>query len=374
MKKPTQADIARAVGVSPATVALVVGNSSSSLRERLSPATIAKVQQKAIELGYSPHKGAQMMRKGRSNLIAMLNCGGYTELAAKKVYHIGRLVHEAGYDFQVIESYFWSGDAQRLVDQIISFRPEALAVVGSLQNDFGAPHVERLIRYGIPLVSMSVRLPGVSLVRYDAKAPFRALTNWYLDQGRKRLLLVLNPAGALSEQVQERVNGFKEVIMERTGQPPTVIEGLSYQKIEPEKGISAASVMNRNRKVSFDPFRAGMDAMEAIAHWPEMPNAVLGINDEFAIGALTVCSRHGISVPGDMMISGFDNLAYGTQGPVSLTSVEQPLEAMCEAVIEMMREQLGKEVRLSEQPVDRVIPCEIVWRESTAAPKISTVS
>lgn len=374
MKRPTQADIARALNLSPATVALVVGNSNSSLRQRLSPDTIARVERKARELGYTPHRGAQMMRQGRSNLIVLLNCSDYSDLTSRRVYHFGRLVHEAGYDFQVVDSYFWTGNANRMVEYIQGIRPEAVAIAGSVQNDFGEAHMKMLLKSGVPLVSMVTSFPGIPCVRYDGRTAFRTLTEWYFNQGRKRAILaVSSPVVKFSPQVKDRIEGFREAVKDRTGRLPEVIEGFDCPQIEERNGISAAILVSQGRRHQFEPFRSGMEAMESITHWKKMPDAILGINDYFAIGMQTVCSRRGIAIPEELMISGFDNLSYGTQGPVSLTSVEQPIEAMSEVLMEMLRERIGKSPRFVARATERILPCEIVWRESTAAQGASRV-
>lgn len=368
MKRPTQADIARALNLSPATVALVVGDSNSSLRQRLSPETIARVERKARELGYTPHRGAQMMRQGRSNLIVLLNCSDYSDLSSRRVYHFGRLVHEAGYDFQVVDAYFWTGNASRMVEYVLGLRPEGVALIGSVQNDFGEEHVKMLLKNGIPFVSMVTSFPGIPRVRYDGRAAFRTLTEWYFNQGRKRVMLaVTSPVVDFSPQVKDRIEGFREAVKARTGRLPAVIEGFDCPQIEERDGITAAVLVSRGRRIQFEPFRSGMEAMESITHWRKLPDAILGINDYFAIGMQTVCSRHGIAVPEEVMISGFDNLTYGTQGPVSLTSVEQPIEEMSEALMGMLRERMGKTPRLVSRAAEKVLPCKIVWRESTAA-------
>ena len=380
MKKATQADIAKALGISQATVALVVGDTDSPLRQRLNPQTVLRIQEKARELGYVPHRGAQMMRRGRSNLLALLNFGGYSELAAKRVYHVGRLIHKAGFDFQTFDAYWWAGDAKPIVNQIISMRPEGIIIVGSVQNDFGISHIEELTRQVIPIVTIGLAFEGVPRVRYDARSAFRTLTHWYLDKGRNHIVTVIPKAEqTLSWQVQERLKGFQEAVTARSGRFPTVLNGFTLQKMESNNGVAAATIVSPTRKVPFAPFQWGMDAMESLLKWREPANGIIGINDEFAIGALTVCARNDIAVPDDIMVSGFDNLSYGTQGPVSLTSVEQPIEVMSEAAIEMLKQRLGKEPKLTPFPEEQIFPCEIIWRASTesssaVSPTLSTGS
>jgi len=369
MKKPTQADIAKALGVSPATVALVVGNSNSALRHRLSPATILRIEEKARELGYSPHRGAQMMRQGRSNLIVLLNSGGYSELVAKRVFHIGRIVHEIGYDFHVVEAYWWNGDAEAVIERIIGLRPEGLVIVGSFQSSFWAPHMERLFQQGIAVVTLGLELPKVPCIRHDVHTSVYRLTKWCLEQNRKNIVLLLRHSLNPTWQTLARIEGFERAVKECTGLTPVTQVGLSEQTDRSDAGRSFMIALARSKREAFQPFNEGIEAMTTMAGWRSRPDAILCTNDEFAIGALSVCASQNITVPDEIMLSGFDNLSHTALGPVPLTSVEQPIEAACEVAIEILQKNMGKQ----NPPVvgRRILPCEIIWRKSTAGPSLA---
>ncbi|HWL54829.1 MAG TPA: LacI family DNA-binding transcriptional regulator [Chthoniobacteraceae bacterium] len=370
MKRVTQSDIAKALGISQVTVGLVVGNGKSPLRNRLAPETVSKIQEKARELGYVPDRAAQIMRNGRTNLIVLLNFSGYSELASQRVYHIGRLANEAGFDFQVIDVYWWASSAQRIVDQISGLRPQGLIIVGAVQNDFGVKHIEALQQKGIAMVAIGTQIrggmAGVPLVRYDARLAMATFTRWCLENGSQRPVLVMPYHDGLSGwQARERLAGYQAAFLEMTGHPPAEHTGLEEPPLRPVKGVAGVVLTAPKRRNAFKPFQLGVIAMKSFLNWSRLPDALICVNDDFAIGVLSVCSRHGIAVPGQLMVTGFDNIAYAAQGSVTLTSAEHPTAEMCELAFELLKERLGKTPASDEREAEHLLPCRIVWREST---------
>lgn len=373
MKRVTQSDIAKALGISQVTVGLVVGNGESPLRNRLAPETVLKIQEKARELGYVPDRAAQIMRNGRTNLIVLLNFSGYSELASQRVYHVGRLAYEAGFDFQVIDVYWWASSAQRVVDQILSLRPQGVMIVGAVQNDFGAAHVGLLKRKGIAMVAVGTEIPGsipgVPLVRYDARLAIATLTKWCIENGSQRPVLVMPYHDGLAGwQARERLLGYQQALIETTGSAPKEHLGLEEPPYEPVNGVAGVVLAAPKRRNAFKPFQLGVVAMKAFLSWSRLPDALVCVNDDFAIGVLSICSRNQIDVPGQLVVTGFDNIAYTTQGSISITSVEHPTAEMCELAFTLLGSRLGGSPALHEEKEEHVLPCRIIWRESTGHP------
>lgn len=371
MRRVTQSEIGKALGLSAATVGLVVGNSNSPLRARLSAETVSKIRAKAQELGYTPHKGAQMLRSGRSNLIVLLNFGGHTEIGGRRSYHVGRMVHEAGFDYQTIDAYWWVGEGRKLLDQIIDLRPRGVIVSGSMQ---AAVALEELIEMGIPVVSIGGYVPHIPWVRYDARAAIKELTMAAVHAGRRRLTLLLGAkSDAVAWQNMDRVEGFGDAIREAGGDAPILSDDASTcASYEESDRLQSNIVYSCSRQRPFHDFEPGMDAAGQIISRDIKPDALICTNDKHAIGAMTTCSRRGVAVPGELWVTGFDNISFGTQGPVSLTSVDQRTDALCEAAFEMLMARLDRAAVAESIPEERVIPCEIIWRDSTASTLHST--
>lgn len=369
MKKVTQSDISKALGISQATVGLVVGNTNSPLKARLNPKTVQRILDKAKEMGYIPHKGAQMMRKGRSNLIVLLNFGGYSEITAKRVFHIGRSIHAEGYDFQTIDAYWWAGSADHMVTQVIGLQPEGIIVSGSIQNDFSEKHIEELQQRGIPVVSLGLRFPNVPRVRYDAHSSQYELTKQLIESGRERLvMLTQRPAFRPSWQTEERISGFKQAVLEHGGCVKDLEEGRGFAKRTAKQKLQAGILRVPPKKDQFSPFTQGMTAMSHILQWITAPDALICVNDAFAIGAMSICYRNKVSIPKSVAFTGFDNLSFSTQGPIPLTSIEQPTEETSNAVVKTVIALLGKRPREFMSNDEQAFPCKIIWRESSGTP------
>lgn len=356
----TQADIARALEVSPALVALVVGRSNSPLRHSVKKATAEKIRAKAAELGYRPNRAAQMTRSGRSNLIIHLSRGGYSDVASQISYHIGRLAHEAGFDLQTMDAFWWSGDGSEVIEHILAFQPEGVIVSGAagVESDF-----EKLHRAGVPLVAPGLELPGLPLVGYDARGAVTRLTRHCLKNGREPVLVLREPSRRFW-QIRARERGYHEALQEAGYDKPPQVDMLTQAW-----NASAPSViLDPGMGNLTHPFEDGMRVGRWLLAGRGLPDALVCSNDHYAIGIMTVLQRAGARIPEDVVITGFDNLDYATQGEVALTSVEQPVEVFCQTSFEMLMEKLGRRASRScsdEKPNPLLYPCRIHWREST---------
>ncbi len=100
-------------------------------------------------------------------------------------------------------------------------------------------------------------------------------------------------------------------------------------------------------------YEAGAAAAEALM--ADLPDAVLGVNDEVAIGVLTALRRGGVDVPGRVSVAGIDDTRPARL--VDLTSVSLPLHELGE---------MAARVVLEGAPGDVVLPHRLVPRATTA--------
>jgi LacI family transcriptional regulator len=97
----------------------------------------------------------------------------------------------------------------------------------------------------------------------------------------------------------------------------------------------------------------------------ERPTAVAAAIDLLAIGVLQALQLHGIRVPEDISLVGYDDIPFARQLSVALTTVRRPHYEMGTTAATMLATVLS-----GETPEDRhvVFPPELVVRESTAPP------
>jgi len=102
---------------------------------------------------------------------------------------------------------------------------------------------------------------------------------------------------------------------------------------------------------------------------PEAPTAVFVWNDHGAIGLIEACEDAGISVPRDLSVVGFDNIAMAGLGRISLTTVAQPLDFQAEKAVAMLLDRINGTA--TGKPRHLTVPVELRARGSTAAPRRS---
>lgn len=361
--KVSQSNIAKALGLSVSTVSLVVGNSQSALRKRLSAETVQRIRKMADHLGYSPNRAAQMTVSGKSNLIFHLNCSDPSELASRKSYHVGRLVHESGFDYQTIDSYWWPEEGEHIVEQIFSFRPEGVIVSGTPQTgiDF-SPFLAK----EIPLVGLGVDVPGCFFVRHNVGGAIREMAHHCLGRGKRPVLLL---QGSRTEKphwaTAARRAGFLKALKEEGFAPGEVLDWEIGKKPPAGwNGESPAILRYVGHVPLWNPFESGECAAQWLIDTACLPDALICTDDHYALGVMSVLAHEGISVPAEIEVAGVDNLSYSALRAVSLTSVAQPLEAMCEKAIRLLTKQIRHPRSPSKRNRIKILPNHILWRES----------
>lgn len=352
-RMPTQAKVAARAGVSQEAVSHILGGKRAHL---FSEQTRELVRKAAKSLGYQPNRAAQVMRRGRTNLILHLNCGGYTELAGLRSYHIGRLTHEAGFDYQTVDSFWWPEEGEQIINRILSARPEGVIVSGSFQvkTDFTP-----VLAAAIPVVGVEAKIPGCLCTYHDARGAFAEITRRCLEQNR-------NPALLLREHLtfspQARRLGFLDALAE-----------VGINKTPEAKLRTAPAGKTPRHPViwlhelgiqEFEPFESGMDAARLFLEKDCLPDALICTNDHYAIGVMTMLLQAGVRIPDDIAVSGYDNVTYSRQGIVPLTTVEQPIAAMCGEAIDFLTKQIRNPSRPEKPDMESLHPCRIHWRQS----------
>ena len=85
----------------------------------------------------------------------------------------------------------------------------------------------------------------------------------------------------------------------------------------------------------------GRRVAERIIAAGQVPRAVVCANDQTAIGVMTALQHAGLSVPGDVAVTGFDGIRLGRHLRPSLTTVVQPMAALGDTAVGMLTDRIG---------------------------------
>lgn len=301
MAKPvTLRMIAERLGVSIQTVSNVLHGTG-----RVAATTADRVRHAAEEMGYAPNAGAQALRgKATGTLSFLLSDPVLTSTPSAYLGFLIPLVasaiREAGYtpsiqfvDDTGIESALLPA-RQGLVDGVLL-----------LANRLDEKQIQSIAALKAPVVLFEREAPDNTLpfVTVDAAAGIAAAVHHLHDQGAHRIAyLDGRPHWPMTTSVR-RYEGFTRAIAELALPVLPMLEG-NWQ------------------------FESGVAAVETLLARGSLPDAVVCANDQMAVGVLRAAQDHGIRIPQDMLVTGFDDLEFSRYTTPQLTSVRLPLADM----------------------------------------------
>lgn len=327
-------DVAERAGVSIKTVSNVVNK-----YQHVTPAMRARVQEAIDELGYRPNLTARHLRKGRTGIIALavpeLGNPYFAELA-------GAVIDAAAeHDFTVLLDHT---RGEREQEVLVSQGFRARVIDGLILSPLELESADLLGREDdVPLVLLGERQYDLPYdhIAIDNVAAARTAVRHLISRGRTRIAYLGARTDSANQPANLRLQGWREELTQA---------GIAA----PDNLVGQVGGWNR-----WD----GAKAMARMLDAGVRPDAVFAYNDLVAIGAMRVLHERGLRVPWDVAVVGFDDIAEGQFGAVTLTTVSPDKQAIARlAVASLLRSLEG-----AGEPEGRELAAEfrLVEREST---------
>lgn len=345
MSYVTQYQVAVEAQVSRSTVQAVL---SSDSRTHISPEVREHVLAVANRLNYRPNRYAQVMGKRKSGLIGIINFSPLTQLAELKALAAAETLIRGGRYEPLVQQSLWSDktvDAgEETCRRMLDARVEGV-IVASWSPAFQQKHVQRLLKAGVPVVELGQgRLQGFPKFYVDREEGYRQLAHHLLGLGYRRIALLAAFPDYMKRGMAQAVREYGV----------TVESGVCSPKLGPDAGTSGPFPILHSL--------TGLEGMKEILGWDSFPEAVLCSNDNVAHGALTACAEAGKSVPRDLALTGFDNLAGSQFGAAPFTTVAQPIAELAEQVVDCLADLIHSGQAPEHREVK--IPGELIVRRS----------
>ncbi len=340
----TITDVAARADVSIKTVSRVMNNEPGVRAD-----TRDAVLKVMAELNYRPKLSARSLAGARSFLIGLLYYDPSAAFVGGLQQGATLRCREAGYHLVVESLHDDAPDLAAQVDRMVSaLRPDGMILTPPLCDN---AHVLRALRAsGTPGVLLSPRkdLGDMASVRMDDVHAAEEITSHLIGLGHTRIGFVKGP----------------------TSQAASALRHQGYLRALKKHGLAADKALVAAGAFTFD---SGVDAARALLALPDRPTAVFASNDDMALGVLACAARAGLTIPRDLSIAGFDDSPASSLVWPPLTTVRQPMHEMARLAVEMLiaaqKEKAGAEGEAAAVP-HRVVPHEVVVRDSTAARKV----
>lgn len=285
-------DIAKKLGISTATVSRALNNSQS-----ISEKTRKRVQEAARELGYRNNSFAKNLRKQKSHTIGVIIHELVSSFTTSVLGGIEKVTTEAGYDIIIAHSSEQMEKEIKNAHNLFHKRVDGVIASLSLNTD-NLRHFDPFFEKGIPLVffdRVEEDIPGTKVIIDNYRGGFAA-TQHLLDQGCRHVAIVTGPQRR--NVYRKRFLGYRDAVL-AAGFPfrddYVIINELDYQS-----GVEAALQIMRLKPV---------------------PDGVFVTNDLTAASFMKTVRKHGLSVPEDIAVAGFNNDSISLLVEPELTTV-----------------------------------------------------
>jgi LacI family transcriptional regulator len=328
-------DVALRAGVSAGTVSNVLnrpGYVAASTRER--------VLDVIADLGFTPTQEARRFRTGRQRTLGLALADLANPFFVDVALGAESEAKALGVGVVIIHNGEDAAREQHNLDVLVQQRVHGIIITPVHEDD---PRLDKLDARGIPLVYVD-RVSATSprcWVKTDDHAGGLLAGEHVVGLGHRRLAF----AGSFDEtsQADLRFRGFTEA--------------AHSAGIAPERLMTDSWQIDDGRRVA---------ASLAARPRSELPTAVMCGNDLVALGILLEFARHGISVPGDVSVVGFDDLTWAGAAAVPLSTVRQPREDLGRHAVRLLLDEIDR----GDDHVHRqvLLEPELVVRSSTAPP------
>lgn len=306
-KRVTLDDVARRAGVSRALVSIVMRDVPGA-----SAATRRRVLATAQELGYRPDARARSLAGNSSKLIGVL-------FDTASAYHFSLLdglysaAGEFGYSL-LLSALTDTRDERRAVQSLSDFQFDGLIMLG--------PSVAHPVLSGqlpVVVVGWTVDEPDVDSVHTSDTTALNLAVDFLAGLGHRRIA---------------HIDGGDSLISSSRRR--------AYLAAMDRRGLGRSSRVIAGGETQLAGQRA---AHELLRHSRALPTALVCFNDETAVAAMGVLQQHGIDIPGQVSMIGYDDNKIARERGIDLTSIAQQPRELARLAVERLHDRLlGKEI------------------------------
>lgn len=323
----TSVDVARATGLSQATVSRALNGGVVSARAR------ERVLAAARELGYRPNDVARGLVTRRTGTIGVIVSDILNPFYPEFLKALGAALAARGERMLLQDAGGGAGAGEaEAIEALLRQRVDGVIVTAATDSSSA---VRDLAASGFPIVLAHRTMPiEVDKVESDNAGGAALLAELLHRRGRRSIVVLAGDPGAST--AQQRSQGFAV----RAG----------------ELGLDV-----RTEVAGFEA-SAALRAARAVLSAPDRPDAIVGHNDTIALAALNAARELELGVPEDLAVAGFDDIAAAGWPIVSLSTVRQPTARIASRAVALLSERIDDPALPWRH---EVLPVQLIERAST---------
>ncbi len=308
MKNVTLKDVAKAAGVSYATVSRALSGSS-----QIGSETRERVLKLCDDMGYTTNFVARSMVTKRTNLIGLVVPSVDNQFMSELAYHAEVSARSHGYNIMLCDSGPDLRQEKTVVKLLLGRQVDGILIVPQSSRSYESlkPYLDQT-----PTVFLSENLRDQpqSYVAVDNSRGTYLGTQYLYELGHRDILYF---GQRQSTTHQLRAEGYLKACQEL---------GLAPRYFNSEYTRSS--------------IQGGYQLAKELFQKPLDYTAIFASTDSNALGILTAADELGIDIPGRLSLIGFDNISATALSRIDLTTIDQPKKAMAVQAVDMLRDKI----------------------------------
>lgn len=366
-KRATLKDIGLHLGLSARAVSQALSDGAGTVK--VSSATKEKVQALAKEWGYRHNRAAKTLRTGKTGILGVLTFHSFSPMAVQRLHYALKSIK----NWPEFTPLIYDSDSRdeesciQACNAMLDAKADGVLILGPSPH---FSHYMRLLEAGIPVTIVGQPyLPNVPKFVADKKAGFAELTTHLVEEGYKSITFLCRDishekSAYLSEWHVHRLReGFRAAA--KKAQEAGLKTKFNFHYLVPKDMQTEISAFGEIHST----YTPGYLGMWQLIESGKVPDALMCQLDTWALGALRACGEAGISVPGDMAITGFEDDVASGVGLTPVTSVGQPHEELATMAVTELVGLIKNDIKL----MDRLstLKYQMVIRQSSLRRKLA---
>lgn len=323
-------DIAKKIGVSYATVSRALNN-----RAGVNAETKEMILAEAKKMGYQPNAIARGLVMKHTHTIALV----IPDITNPFFPEIARGVEEIASEFGY-NTFLCNTNWDIRKEQIYLKALQEKRVDGIIIKPASDSEEDNLGRITVPVVLFNKILPDskYSCIEIDNERGGFIATKHMIESGYKRIAFIGGKPDSFSNT--QRMEGYK----------------LALQRYKYK--IDESLIINGSFKT-----QSGYEIMSRLIESGNVPDGVFAGNDVIAFGVLQSAKEHGLDVPNELGIVGFDDIPHADLPQIQLTTIAQPKYLMGKYAVEILLNEIKNKTNKEIKKI--ILDPELIERKTT---------
>ena len=324
-------DVATLAGVSVSTVSHALSG-----KRPISNATKKKIWEAIDRLGYEPNPAARALRTTTSGVIGFFAFDITEVFAARIIHGVEKIVREQGCYLLFTSGVEFNNDIASAIDFLRKRRVDGIIAAYGVRQTI---NLELQNIFDLPVVTVNTNLNNsLPSIQPDDLNGGREAALYLVSKGVQHPAMIAGPENRIASN--ERLAGFTKACNE-CGVEFNASKNVIHGDFTAESGSRCLDIL--------------------LERCPDI-DAVFCANDYMAAGAINRALAHGLAIPGDLKVIGYDDREFSSFWPIPISTFALPLEHMGEMSATILFECIEGR---NPDPMQVILPSKLIVRQSS---------